>query len=51
MWLLVAHAYTPSYSGGRDQEDCGSRPAWAGMLRNPISGRSKMATRVLKQKA
>jgi hypothetical protein len=19
----------PSYSGGRDQEDCGSKPAWA----------------------
>jgi hypothetical protein len=22
----VAHAYNPSYSGGRDQEDCGSKP-------------------------
>jgi hypothetical protein len=21
--VLVAHAYNPSYSGGRDQEDCG----------------------------
>jgi hypothetical protein len=26
-WVLVAHAYNPSYSGGRDQEDCGLRPA------------------------
>jgi hypothetical protein len=23
---LVAHACYPSYSGGRDQEDCGSKP-------------------------
>jgi hypothetical protein len=27
------HACTPSYSGGRDQEDCGSKPAWAIGLR------------------
>jgi hypothetical protein len=25
--MLVAHAYNPSYSGGRDQEDHGSKPA------------------------
>jgi hypothetical protein len=25
----VAHAYNPSYSGGRDQEDHGSKPAQA----------------------
>jgi hypothetical protein len=24
---LVAHACNPSYSGGRDQEDYGSKPA------------------------
>jgi hypothetical protein len=24
-----AHTYNPSYSEGRDQEDHGSRPAWA----------------------
>jgi hypothetical protein len=23
---VVAHAYNPSYSGGRDQEDCSSKP-------------------------
>jgi hypothetical protein len=25
----VAHAYNPTYLGGRDQEDRGSKPAWA----------------------
>jgi hypothetical protein len=25
---MVAHACNPSYSGGRDQEDHGSKPAW-----------------------
>jgi hypothetical protein len=25
----VAHICNPSYSGGRDQEDCGLRPALA----------------------
>jgi hypothetical protein len=29
LYVLVAHTYNPSYSGGRDQEDCLSRPAWA----------------------
>jgi hypothetical protein len=23
----VAHTYNPNYSGGRDQEDCSSKPA------------------------
>jgi hypothetical protein len=27
--VLVTYACNPSYSGGRDQEDCGSKPAWA----------------------
>jgi hypothetical protein len=26
-WTLVAHTCNSSYSGGRDQEDCGSKPA------------------------
>jgi hypothetical protein len=30
--VLVPHAYDPSYSGGRDQEDCGSKPAQANSL-------------------
>jgi hypothetical protein len=33
----VAHAYNPSFSGGRDQEDCGSKPAWANSSQDPIS--------------
>jgi hypothetical protein len=28
----VAHDCNPSYSGGRDQEDRGSEPAWANTL-------------------
>jgi hypothetical protein len=28
----VAHACDPSYSGGRDQEDCGSKPPQANSL-------------------
>jgi hypothetical protein len=28
-WVLVAHNCNHSYSGGRDQEDNGSKPAWA----------------------
>jgi hypothetical protein len=32
----VAHACNPSYSGGRDQEDRGLKPAWANTLRDLI---------------
>jgi hypothetical protein len=35
--VLVAHACNPRYSGGRDQEDHNSRPAWANSLPDPIS--------------
>jgi hypothetical protein len=31
----VAHAYYPSYSGGRDQEDNGSKPVWASSSMGP----------------
>jgi hypothetical protein len=34
---LVAYTCNPSYSGGRDQEDHGSKPAWANCSRDPIS--------------
>jgi hypothetical protein len=34
---LVAHTCNPSYSGGRDQEDFGSKPAWTNSLQDPIS--------------
>jgi hypothetical protein len=33
---LVVHACNLSYSGGRDQEDCGSKPAGANSSRDPI---------------
>jgi hypothetical protein len=33
--VLVAHACNPSYSGGRDQEDCGSKPPWANSSARP----------------
>jgi hypothetical protein len=32
----VAHTCNPSYSGGRDEEDCGSKPAQANSSRNAI---------------
>jgi hypothetical protein len=36
-WARMTHAYNPSYSGGRNQEDLGSKPAWAYRSRDPIS--------------
>jgi hypothetical protein len=35
-WTLVTHACNPSYSRGRDQEDHGSKPAWANSFQDPI---------------
>jgi hypothetical protein len=35
--MLVAYSYNPSYSGGRDQEDCGSKPAQANSSQDPVS--------------
>jgi hypothetical protein len=32
----VTHACNPSYSGGRDQEDHGLKPAWANSSRDSI---------------
>jgi hypothetical protein len=34
--VLVAHTCNPTYSGGRDQEDCGSKPAQANRSQDPI---------------
>jgi hypothetical protein len=34
---LVAHACNPSYLGGRNQQDHGSKPAWANSSSDPIS--------------
>jgi hypothetical protein len=32
----VAHVFNPSYSGGRDQDDLGSKPAQANSSWDPI---------------
>jgi hypothetical protein len=34
--VLEAHTYNPSYSGGRDQEDQGLKPAQANSSRDPM---------------
>jgi hypothetical protein len=34
-WAPVAHVCNPSYSGGRDQEDRSSKPAWANRSSRP----------------
>jgi hypothetical protein len=36
-WVPVTHSCNPSYSGGRDQEAQGSKPAWRNNSRDPIS--------------
>jgi hypothetical protein len=33
---LLPNACDPNFSGGRDQEDCSSKPAWANNSRDPI---------------
>jgi hypothetical protein len=35
--MPVAHAYNPSYPGGSNQEDGGSKPAQANSSRDPTS--------------
>jgi hypothetical protein len=35
--VLVAHAFNPSYSGGRDQKDYGLKPVWANSSQDPAS--------------
>jgi hypothetical protein len=35
-WAPVAHVYNPSYSRGRDQKDCGLKPATASSSGVPI---------------
>jgi hypothetical protein len=32
----MAHAYNSGYSGGRDQDDHGLKPAWRNGLQDPI---------------
>jgi hypothetical protein len=35
--VLVAHVCNLNYSGGRDAENHGSKPAWANSAQDPIS--------------
>jgi hypothetical protein len=35
--MLMAHACNLSDSEGKDQDDCGLKPAWANSSRDPIS--------------
>jgi hypothetical protein len=51
--VLVAHACNPSYSGGRDQEDLGSKPAQANSSRDYVenTGHIKELLEWLKVKA
>jgi hypothetical protein len=43
--MSVAHACNPSFSGGRDQEAEGSKPAQANSLRDPILKKKKSQKR------
>jgi hypothetical protein len=36
-WRPVAHVCHPSYSGGRDQEECGSKPAQVKIVHETLS--------------
>jgi hypothetical protein len=40
-WAPVAHVCNPSYSGGRDQEDHGSKPAWVNSSMRPYLKKKK----------
>jgi hypothetical protein len=46
----VVHACNPSYSGGRDQEDCGLKPARANSLQDPILKNPSQKQNKTKQK-
>jgi hypothetical protein len=35
--VLVAHVHNLNYSGGRDQKDHSSKPAWTNSSQDPIS--------------
>jgi hypothetical protein len=36
LFRKAGNVCNPSYSGGRDQEDLGLKPAWANSSRDPI---------------
>jgi hypothetical protein len=44
-WVLVTYAYNPSYSGGRDQDNWRSKPAWGNTATRPYLGKKKKITK------
>jgi hypothetical protein len=44
-WVLAAHTCDPSYSGGRDQEDWGLKPARGNSPQDPVSKKKKTFTK------
>jgi hypothetical protein len=44
-WVLASHSCKPNYSGGRDKEDYGSKPAQANSSPDPISKKKKSQKR------
>jgi hypothetical protein len=46
----VTHACNPSYSGGSDQEDHGSKPAQANSLQDSISEKTKQLKKTITKK-
>jgi hypothetical protein len=40
-WVPVAYTCNPSYSGGRDQEDQDSKPAWPSSSERPYLEKKK----------
>jgi hypothetical protein len=45
----VAHSYNPSYTGGRDQEDCSLKPVQAQSQQDPISTNKKLGIKINKK--
>jgi hypothetical protein len=48
--VTEAHACNPGYSGGRDQEDPGLKPALANSSQDLISGKKKQNPKPLQKK-
>jgi hypothetical protein len=46
-WVLVAHACNPGYSGSREQEDCGLKPAGTKSSRDLASKNPSLKKREL----
>jgi hypothetical protein len=43
--MLVAHACNPSYLGGRDQENCGLKPAPGKLVQETVSQKNPTQNR------